>query len=971
MEYTYFQNICSHNLRGIPYIMNIIPKSSNLFSGREKELHKIQFLLKKANFCYIEGITGIGKTSIMLKWANILDEKTEYKNKILWIQCLEGWTIDTILTQTDEWLIEMGEKSIQTHLKEKSLKNEEKSLYIINNLNKNKYVIFIDDFQHINQKSARIFIDMVDKYLKNSNIYIISNKSLRISPPENIDTCRIRIKEMETKDSLLLLKKFFTYHHFKKIPENQYLFKIAEKSKGNPYILKNLAGLIISKVFTCEDIIEEKYAKKDIEKFIFENITNNLLSDEKRVLEILSASRIALSTKSTEEISGIEHSNKTISLLEDKMLIEKNENCRYLIHPILKEYIWNDLSEDNKKHIHDCLGDYFEKKDDFFRECFYHRINSENPEKAREILGKFIKKLYSHGYYEEIMDNLNILEKYIPLTEYMEIIKANILSINGKWKDSIIILERIKNSITDENILVEAYLSLGRIYMHLNIHNFSKAIYFYEESLKILRKYNDMEKITKTITCLANAYGMSGEFEKVIKLAQESFIIAKKENNKAAMAYALKLKGKIYLEEKNFEKALNIFEKYLELANDIGYFNLIASAIFNKGNAFLGLNNYDEARKCFETCLSFGKERGDNVIIGYSYGGLGSLFYETGNQEKASEYFKHSIEYYKSAGDKTNVTVNEYHMAHIWEEQKDALKAMELYSQVIKRARELSFKELEIKAEIKRLKNILKIGESYISLENILKLKNKIPKILIKEKIEINLILSEIYHRQNKSKEKETALNKALLLAEEANNIYGIAKTCHMMLKMSNKNKEEQFLLKKRVEENFKKLMGSQKRELEYLFNMNETIEKKYLVKTQKKEFTGSLSDVMELRKNQKKFELFIDLPEKYAFEKNKGEIDIFKKVKLLSLLLFFMYSNKDFSSEEIYVEIWKMDYKEDISDGEVRKYISRLRKLIEPDGKTFKYILLREHSLREKGKYYFNNKTNFCIIDEIKGNRD
>ena len=216
--------------------------------------------------------------------------------------------------------------------------------------------------------------------------------------------------------------------------------------------------------------------------------------------------------------------------------------------------------------------------------------------------------------------------------------------------------------------------------------------------------------------------------------------------------------------------------------------------------------------------------------------------------------------------------------------------------------------------------------------------------------------------------EKEAVLKEALELSEEHFHAYGLAKTCYIMSKISNKDKQEKELLRKRSEENFKKLVMSEQRELNCLFDEIDNItEKRFMIKTDKKEFIASLHEVEELRKKKEEFELLIDIPGKFIFEKDRGEINIFKKRMLLSLLLFFVRnSGRNFFPEEIYREIWGWDYKGDINDTEVRKIISRLRDLIEPSRETFKYILLREAFLTEKGKYYFNDKVNFCLIDEM-----
>jgi len=947
--------------------LNILPICTDLFTGREKELKKLEKLFPERKFLYIEGISGIGKTSLMLKWADILIHQPEYKDCILWIECQKDWTLDTLLMEINEWLVSRGEKSIKDYMIDRPFNRKEKSLYIINILSKKNYIIFIDDFQNIKQEAVKLFIDTVKHYMRNSHIYVISTESITLNPVEAIDILRFRIKGLEEQFSLLLLEKFFNFHDFEEIPDKEILKKIIEKSKGHPLFLKTCSGLIISKVSTIDDITEDRGIENNIGKIIFEKVISGLTDDEKKFLEILSSCRISLSSEAIREMSRIENFSKILSLLEDKMLIEKDRACRYLIQPFLKEYLWNELSEKKKSILHKVLAEYFEKVPDFFRETFYHRVNAGEPEKACHILEKNMGKLCSLGYYEEFIEKLEVLEQYIPLTENMTIMKANVLSIQGNMEASLAILEDIKNKITDKILLAEVYSSLAGLYM--NICNFPSAIKFYEDSLEIFREIGNSERITKVINSLAFIYGCLREFEKASVLLDESFVIAVKDNNDTGKAYSLRAKGLMYLQQEEYEKAFKTSEEGFKLAKKVGSFRLISRLMADKIYALIGLSRYDEAFTFCEELASIGEESGDKVIIACSCQNFGRLFYQKGDMEKAMEFFRRSIELYMSMGNEMYAAFGEYHLALILEEKKEIFRAIELYAGVMKKGRELSFSELKIRAELRIIINRLKINELSMTSKDILDIKKSIPENFIRERIEINLILAFIYIRENKVQEKEALLEEALELSVGNLHVYGLAKTCYIMSKISNRNKQEKELLRKRAEENFKKLVMSEQRELNCLFDEIDKIAgKRFLIKTDKKEFIASLYEVEELRGNKENFELFIDIPGKFTFEKDRGEINIFKKKTLLSLLLFFVRnSGKNFVTEEIYKEIWGLGYKGDISDTEVRKIISRLRDLIEPSGETFKYILLREAFLTEKGKYYFNDKVNFCFIDEIQ----
>ena len=648
--------------------LNILPICTDLFTGREKELKKLEKLFPKTNFLYIEGISGIGKTSLMLKWADILIHQLEYKDCILWIECQKDWTLDTLLMEINEWLVTRGEKSIKDYLIDRPFNSKEKSLYIINLLSKKNYIIFIDDFQNIKQESIKIFIDTIKHYIRNSHIYVISTESITLTPVESIDILKLRIKGLEEEFSLLLLEKFFTFHDFEEMPDKEILKKIIEKSKGHPLFLKTCSGLIISRVSAIDDITEDRGIENNIGKIIFEKVISGLTDDEKKFLEILSSCRISLSSEAVQEMSRIENFSQTLSLLEDKMLIEKDRACQYLIQPFLKDYLWNKLPEKKKNILHKVLAEYFEKVPDFFRETFYHRINAGEPEKACDILEKNMKKLCSLGYYEEFMEKLDLVEKYIPLTGHMKIMKANVLSIQGNREASLAILEEIKNKITDKILLAEIYSSLAGLYM--NICDFSSAVKFYEDSLKIFREIGNSERITKVLNSLAFIYGCLREFEKASVLSDESFAIAEKENNDTGKAYSLRAKGLMYLQQEEYEKAFKTSEEGFKLAKKIGSFRLISRLMADKVLALIGLSRYDEAFTVCEKLAAIGEESGDKIIIACSYQNFGRIFYQKGDMEKAIEFFRKSIELYISMGNEMYAAFGEYHLALILEEKK-------------------------------------------------------------------------------------------------------------------------------------------------------------------------------------------------------------------------------------------------------------------------------------------------------------
>ncbi|MEQ8221737.1 MAG: tetratricopeptide repeat protein [Candidatus Eremiobacterota bacterium] len=814
--------------------LNILPKSPDLFSGRDRELKKIEQIFSSINFFYIEGIAGAGKTSLMLKWANILSERDEYKDRILWLQCKEDVTLDTLLSDICEQ-IEINEgKHLKEFLIDRSLKNEDKCLYLVDLLNKHRYILFIDDFQYIKRESHKIFIYTIKNYLRNSSIFIISSESLSLSPVEAMDIFRLTIKGLPKEDSILLFTKLLMFHDFETLPDTDTIMKIVERSGGYPLILKTFACLLVSKTSTVEDIIANGYIDKDTENLLFGKIMEETGPEEKNILEFLSLSRISLSSDVIKKITHIDNISEYLLLLEDKMFLEKDISCNYLLQPLLKEYIRKKISEDRKIYLNKILGEIFEHNPELWTEAFYHHITAGDMEKGSKFFQKNMGKLCSLGHYEEFMEKVELLEKTIPLTEDMKIMKANVLSMQGRWEESLVILEGIKNNITDETLKGEVYSSLGGLY--LNMGNFRKAIPLYEDALKIFTLFNNPIRITKILNYLAIIYGFTGDIEKASRLAAQSFNIAQKGNNETGMAYSLRAKTIICLEQEFFEEGLAISEECLSLTKKIGSSRLIFWALDNKGRALTGLFRYDEAGECFETNLSTGKEIRDNLMIAFSCLGLGRVFYEKGDLDKAYEYYKESIKNYLIIGNNVGVAMCEYYTGHIFEEKKQISRAIHIFSSVLEKARDISFIKLEIKAEIKLLTTKIRNKEIYPHSRDIVKIRKRIPEYFIRERVEIDIILAEAFLRENKEKEHDLILDEILACSEKACYIYGIARICYIMSNSSRRNEKTKKLLRKKAEEHLEHLAGSEKRDLKLFFAEKDMEHKEsFIIKTGKK----------------------------------------------------------------------------------------------------------------------------------------
>jgi tetratricopeptide (TPR) repeat protein len=944
----------------------LLPRSFDTFINRTEELKEFTDVFPGIQFFYIEGIPGIGKTSLMLKWANFLAENNEYKDKILWIKCQEDWSIDILLTEINDWLVIAGEKSIKNYIQEEPVTREEKFLHVISILNQKTYVIFIDDFHNIDKETGRSFINTFHYYMRKGFIYFISRVSPPLLPEEKINIYTLRIHKLKEEVSLSLLKNLLKYHHFSGNLSEEDLIKIAGESEGHPLLLKSLASLlIIHNPATNEILAITEDIKKDIGNLIFSKIVNKLEKDELQLIELLSFFRVPVEIQAIKKLTCDEYVIKRLSSLEEKILIEKDITGCYWMHSILKEFIYKDIEAHNKVSIHNLCGDYFTKYENdisCFREAFYHYLNAGEKEKMSKAFQKVMGKMCSQGLYNEFMEKVELLGTNI--TPDIKIMKANVMSITGRGRETLKLLEEVKNEVNDKRLLAEIYTSIAGAY--LNMGDFKHAIPLYNNSLKFFRKVQNITRISKITNYLAFIYSFRGEIDMALEFQKDSFALAQKEHNEIGIANSLRAECLIFLEQQEFEKALAVSEECLRIAKKAGSSRLTAWATDNKGRTLLNLNRYNEAWECFSGNLSNGKKVKDTLVMAFSYSGLGDILYEKGDIERAAKFFMESIKNYENNGNYLGTARVEYALALIAEEKDDTQKALNIYLKVMEKAKNYGFPKLEIRAVTKIAQHILHRGDIDRALKYLTDIKQKIPNnYFTREQLEIHLLLAEIYFKKNEPGKQEQAFKSAFALFEKSKDIYGIVKTSFFINKISTGGEEKYF---HKAKEYLEKLTGSEKRKIETFIKQLDTIcTKRFIVKTSNKEFTVDSYELEQLRNRKQEFDLWIDIPAREAFEKDKGKVDILKKPTVLSVLLILLREpGKKFTSEELYKKVWEWKYEWEQGGTEVRKNISRIRSLIEPDKSNLKYILLEEAFLKIKGKYYFNSEANFCFIEEL-----
>ncbi|HPZ10477.1 MAG TPA: tetratricopeptide repeat protein, partial [Candidatus Eremiobacteraeota bacterium] len=644
------------------------PRPPEIFVGREKELNRLKEGFKSQNFIIIDGIAGIGKTSLALTLAGIINEDPLYSlfhNNVFWIECKEGWQIDNLLYEINRSLKYKGENSFDKSLEDERMVIKDKIHYLLTLLNKNYYVIFIDDYHKLSGSESVFFLEKLKQYLKKSKVVTISREKPKVSPVIWLETFEQRLKGLAYNDINILIKELLELHDYSYILDKKILNDLTRTTKGHPLLIKTLLCILISGGHTIVDLLEDAPSFKEAtDDYLISQIISNLKEDERELLFSASLFRLPVKKEAFHYVYPVEKLDRLINSLQGKFLLNLYCANTYLIHDLIRDFCYASLLPDKKKELHRRCALYYEyietiedKRLPLSKEAFYHYIESGKTDRASEILENIMNEMVRYLQLKE-------LEQYIdkiPLKNRnyrINLMKAELFFIKGDYKSTMNLLEDISDTEFTKTELINL-----KAKCNLRLGKYEKAMEYVDRNLKICQD-------VKTLLCLIKA---------------------------------LEIKGIINFELRNYEEALTCFRK----AIDVNDKEMKSSEFEISLSLFMGMTlermgKTGEALEIHLNCLNLAEKThnlreipGLKINIGWDY-------YQMGEMEKAYEYLEQGLEIAHT--DRLRV-YSLYFMGLLFEEKNEEESAFSNFLKALKIAEELGDidKQTVIKIMIVRL----------------------------------------------------------------------------------------------------------------------------------------------------------------------------------------------------------------------------------------------------------------------------
>ena len=693
--------------------MGSIPKNER-FVGRSSDLKELAEVTSQV--VLIEGISGIGKTSIAAEFAL----KNNLENNVFWYDLNEIATSKTVLCQLASFL------SQRRHSKCYDLINTGNNDLnflidvIINDLEKENYFLIFDNYHSIKDEQIKVIFEKFKNKLSITKLVIVTrpDPEFRFYNAHDISTDKCFVKVLkglskaDTREKLLSLNCKF---------DEKVLSKIHGKTTGHPIALE-LFAIAVKNNSDLDALIKSLPGIiDDLIKYLFDEIFSQLSSKEQKFLKAISVYRQPAYLDGIQNIFEHENVVEIALKLINKLLIEKKGDF-YAIHPLIGDLSYSLIS--NKELFHRKAAEYLgrnqiiDPKDVI--ELQYHLFKAKDYSNSAWITIHLHDALAKRGYVSPLLEILLLYKENMLLPKewiFIGTVIGNLYAIKGDLNNAeqyFMEMLNLSRKLDYANGISSLLNNLSGVAYHRG--EIDKALEYQLESLKLYEKQNDLRGKASVLLNIGTTYLEKTDYIKALRCVENALSEFKKIDDRAGKCGSLNLLGLIHAKTGNWDEAIRIFLEAKEVAIEIGDYGYIANISGNIGNIYADRGELDKAEKEYSIDLEFSKKTDDINRIRTVYENIGTLFADKREIEKALECHKKSLEISLKYG-LLKATASAYsHLANDYLCQKDFGNAFENCKKCIRYARKTNDSEILARALLTLAEIQRKKGKKQVAL---------------------------------------------------------------------------------------------------------------------------------------------------------------------------------------------------------------------------------------------------------------
>jgi tetratricopeptide (TPR) repeat protein len=198
-------------------------------------------------------------------------------------------------------------------------------------------------------------------------------------------------------------------------------------------------------------------------------------------------------------------------------------------------------------------------------------------------------------------------------------------------------------------LLSETLMMLGNLSRFR--YSYERALAYFNESLALARQLRDNELISNVLASMGSTFSDRGRYIEAETYNQEGLALARAIGNRDRIAQLLINLSSIAIRRGDFERAERYGLEGLELAKQVGFLDAICVVLSNLGGMALDLQEYAKAEKYLKEALEVARRVEDTKVVSADLGSLATLAARQGRYDEAATYLQEALSLARQVGD--------------------------------------------------------------------------------------------------------------------------------------------------------------------------------------------------------------------------------------------------------------------------------------------------------------------------------
>jgi serine phosphatase RsbU (regulator of sigma subunit) len=197
---------------------------------------------------------------------------------------------------------------------------------------------------------------------------------------------------------------------------------------------------------------------------------------------------------------------------------------------------------------------------------------------------------------------------------------------------------KIREEMGDKKGVAASLANIGSIYISLD--KYDKALDYELKAMRVCSESDDKAGLASTFNNLGLIYTNLGDNNKSLEYTRSSLVLYTELNDKYGMSAAYANMGEIHLRTKEYDKAVEFLTKSLEISDEEGNSTASAKTLASIASANLKQKKYPQAIEWALKAKKLARESGNLSAEKQAVGSLSTAYKATNNTKLALEYFE-------------------------------------------------------------------------------------------------------------------------------------------------------------------------------------------------------------------------------------------------------------------------------------------------------------------------------------------